>query len=206
MAVHSRITVLVVAAALLGLAAFAPAASAVQLHTSASPTELTGSLVEASVLTIPNAGTIECTGTTETGTVTGTTVSEFETHPSYSGCKAFGYATSHIATQGCNFKVFTIGGSGPTYAASASILCSAGNKIIITPTFFGASICTVTIEGHTPSGGVDLINENFPNWVKVRYTMTGISHSAGCGALAAADGTYVAGSRLSGPNRTIWVQ
>jgi hypothetical protein len=183
-------------------AVIASAAQAEQSYrSSGTPTELSGTQVATNKFHVPGAGTVECTGANFTGTVTGTAVSTLEVHPTYSNCVAFGFAGTHITTTGCNYKFDT----PVANQAAVHVLCTGTNTIKITPTFFGASVCTVEVGSQTPTGVVDLANNAGKTDVLVTSTVTGISHTAGCGASAAADGEYT-GSVTEIGNNSIWVE
>jgi hypothetical protein len=180
----------------------ASAAQAEQSYrSSASPTTLSGSQVAQNKFHVPGAGTVECSGANFKGTVVGTAVSTIEVHPEYSGCVAFGFATTHITTTGCNYKFAT----PIKNQATNQVICSGTSKIKITPTFFGSSVCTVEVGSQTPSGVVDLANNAGKTDVLVTSTVTKISHTAGCGASAAADGEYTGSVTEVGTN-SIWVE
>jgi hypothetical protein len=125
------------------------ASAAVEFNSEAATTNLTGTQTEQNVLTV-TGGTVKCNVATFAGTQSGTTKSELEVEPKYSGCTAFGQA-SHIDTNGCKYKM--------TAAGKVSISCGAGGPIVVTvgtPTVF----CTVKVGAHTPANNdVDYTNE-----------------------------------------------
>jgi hypothetical protein len=201
MRIPARISTLLFVALTMS-AVFVPAAQAEQSYrSSASPTALSGTEVATSRFHFPGAGTWECTGFNLTGTKVGTANSTLELHPSLSGCVAFGFAATHSITTGCNFHF----GTPAKNSAGLEIVCTGTNKIKITPTFFGASVCSLEIGSQTPSGGVDLTNNVGKGDFLITWTLTGISHSAGCGASAGADGEYTGSVTEVGSN-DIWVE
>jgi hypothetical protein len=169
-------------------ALIAPAtASAVEYHSATGPT-ISGSQVGANAFHVPGAGTVECLTATFHNAPPATTAEELTIHPTYSGCKAFGFAITEVITTGCDYTLTKPAGGPTTFTAAMHLACSAGNSIRITPTVFGGSVCTVTVGSQSPSGSVDLANE--AGKVLVTSTLSGISHSAGCGAEPKADGIY----------------
>jgi hypothetical protein len=192
---------LVVVAVLVMSAMVASAASAAnEFHSTGAPTTITGSQVSTNVFHIPGAGTWECTTATFHGTQTGTTITEWTIHPVWSGCKLFGFSTTDMSTTGCDYTI-----TQPSSLKSVThIACSGTNLIKATPTVFGGSVCTLTLGSQSPSGVVDFKNEAGGK-IFVTWTITGISHSAGCGASAASDGTYTGTFLVSGDKGAISV-
>ena len=165
-------------------ASVASVASAAEYHSAGAPTTITGSQSSTNAFHVPGAGTVECTTATFHSAQATTTTKELTVHPTYGGCKAFGFANTHINTAPCNYT-FTEPSGGK---AAVHVACS-GGSISITPTFLGSSVCTMTVGSQTTGGNVDLANQAGGK-VLVTSTVTNIAHSAGCGASAAADGTY----------------
>jgi hypothetical protein len=175
------------------------ASAANEFHSAGTPTTISGSQTSTNAFHVPGAGTVECTTATFHGTQTGTTATELTIHPTYGGCKAFGFATTDVTTTNCNYT-FT----QPSSLKSVThVACAAGSSIRITPTVFGGSVCTVTVGSHTPAGNVSFTNE--AGKVKVTSNVTNITHSAGCGASAASDGTYTGTVTVSGDKGAISV-
>jgi hypothetical protein len=142
-------------------AAGAPVAAATETYTSGVGTGIrtfsSGDKTTNHVFTTPN-GTVVCTNLGFLGETvqTGPTITEITVTPTFSGCSAFGF-TAHVINNGCDF-LFT----APTTVTSsewtihpAHIVPSSGSSCTfsVTPTFFGASVCTQTIPNQTPTGG-----------------------------------------------------
>jgi hypothetical protein len=181
-------------------------------HSSATPTTLSGTIGSTNIFHVPGAGTVECNTASFPGTVVGTTVSEIRVTPVYTGCVAFGFATTDIITTECHYLFTTPTTTGTTSHAPLHVECTGANKIKITPTFFGASVCTVEVGSQTPGGVVDFENKSSSavppvpeSHVLVTSTATGISHTAGCGGSAAADGTYTGSVTVKGGANRVWV-
>lgn len=157
-----------VGVALIAVAAFAAiaaqSASAKPLTITASPLPervyFTGHQSTEHVFTTPS-GTVKCTTATFTGNQAleaGGAVNELTVTPAYSGCTAFGFATSHVKTNGCTYTFTTPkqnGGAGQVTwdPSQVHILCPAGKTIEITPTTFGVSACTQFVGEQTPTAG-----------------------------------------------------
>jgi len=149
-------------------------ASAAQFTASATGT-LSGKALETQTFTT-NGGTVNCSTAATSGAVEKTADTQQHVTVTYSGCNAFGFATVHITPA--------------TYQFTSNGQVHIKNTISITPTLFGASLCTTTVTPQTV-GTVDFANSGASN-VKVTPTVTGIAyHSTGgsCGA-AGVNGTY----------------
>lgn len=101
---------------------------------------------------------VECTHALYKGsaTVVSGAVNEITLTPEYTGCKAFGFATADVKHNGCTYTLTTptkIVGGVTWHPSQIHVICPAGKKIEITPTSFGASVCTVSIGEQTPTAG-----------------------------------------------------
>jgi hypothetical protein len=182
----------------------ASAASAVEYHASAEPTSLSSEQIVVNVFHVPGAGSVTCTEANFTGTISSKTVKTLKVHPIYGGCHGFGFTTD-ITTAACDFEFTQPTGVGPVYAATVHVVCGGTSKIKITPTFFGSSVCTIEVGSQTPAGGVDIENKETESHVLVTSTVTGISHTAGCGATAGSNGEYTGSVTEKGGANKIWV-
>jgi hypothetical protein len=170
-------------------------------HASGAPTTLSGSQVAQTKLHIPGSGSVECSGVNLKGTLSTTTASIIELHPEFSGCVAFGFATSHVTTTGCNFLF----GTPIKNQTAMAFSCSGANKIKVTPTFFGASVCSVEFGTQQPTGVVDLANNAGKTDILITATLTKIAHTSGCGASNATDGEMTGSITEVGTNN-FWVE
>jgi hypothetical protein len=179
------------------VASVASASSNPTYRTAGAPATITGVQAGVNVFHVPGAGTYECTSRTFHGAMSQVSEHQLKVHQTITGCKAFGFSNAHVNTTGCDY-VFTTPttGAGGTYHAQRHLVCSAGNSIKITPTVFGASVCSMEIGSHTAGGVADLKNE--AGKVRFTWTLTNISHSAGCGAAAAADATLTGEALFAG--------
>lgn len=93
------------------------------------------------------------------GTAASGVVNEVTLTPEYKECTAFGFATAHITTTGCTYTLTTataVSAGVVTWGGAAGqihVVCTAGNAIKVTPTSFGVSVCTQSIEEQTPTSG-----------------------------------------------------
>jgi hypothetical protein len=186
------------------------AASAVEFKSESSPTVLTGEQKEGTneVFTTMG-GTVTCENVTYVGSMSGTSSTELEVAPTYSGCTAFGFSTL-IHVNGCKFKFTVVG--------SVHIVCPTGKAIEIT-----APGCTITVPTQTPTGGA--INYlNLGTWtgrvlefIKLLTGIHYIEHNKGifptCSnpEVTTTDGTYSGESIIKGENESgvqhgIWVE
>jgi len=154
-------------------------------------------------------GSITCTEAvfTGSGAVAGGAVNEQTVTPSYptttiggaSNCTAFGFAGAHINNNGCTYTFTTpvsIGVGEVTWTPNGTVdpsgentgsphlVCPTGKSIEITPTFFGASVCTQFVGAQTPTGG-HVVGKNVagssPMDIKLEITLKEI-HYTGTGS------------------------
>ncbi len=135
---------------------------------------------------------------------TGPTIEEITLTPSFSGCTAFGF-TAHVSNNSCDF-LFT----APTTVTAnewtihpAHIVPSSGSScnFTVTPTFFGASVCTQTIPNQTATSG-HIIGKNSAAEVSpmdgtLESTITGI-HYTGTGGVCGDASTHTDGGYTGG--------
>jgi len=135
----------------------------------------------------------------------GATINELTVNVTYSGCSAFGFASTDIKTNGCVFTYTTptsVGEGVVTWdAAGVHLVCPEGKKIDVTPTTFGVSVCTQSVGSQTPTGG-HVTGRNVagtsPMEGTLEATLTGI-HFTGTGGACGTGGTnaeYTGNSRL----------
>ena len=147
-----------------------------------------------------SAGNVTCAQasfSTSKAVEAGGAVRELTVTPSYptektgggNNCVAFGFANAHVKTNECTYTFTTptsLGGGQVTWSGSTQIhlVCPTGKVIEITPTSFGVSVCTETIEPQTPTSG-HVVGKNIagssPMEVTLEITLTGI-HYIGHGA------------------------
>jgi hypothetical protein len=135
-----------------------------------------------------NHGEVSCTTTTlaaKQATETGGVVSEITFTPTYSGCTAFGFATTDIKPNGCTYTFdspTSLGGGQVTWSGASQIhlVCPTGKAIEVTPTSFGVSVCTQSLPPQTPTGG-HIVGKNVtgssPMDVTLEITLTGIHYT-----------------------------
>lgn len=135
----------------------------------------------------------------------GSSVNELTVGVTYSGCTAFGFASTDIKMNGCAFTYTT-----PTSVetgvvkwdpSQVHLTCPAGQKIEVTPTTFGFSVCTQSVAEQTPTGG-SVMGRNVAGTSPMEGTLeaklTGI-HYTGTGGACGSSGTnaeYVGNSRV----------
>ena len=162
-------------------------------------------------------GSVSCTEASFLGSGavgTGGAVNELTVAPNYptekagggNNCTAFGFAGAHIKTNECTYTFTTptsVKAGEARYEPSAfHIVCPTGKSIEITPTAFGASVCTQTINAQTPTFGhiylrAILLGATwgifFEFTIQIHYTGTGSS----CGnSETHSDMTYTGNSQV----------
>ena len=171
-------------------------------------TFLTGETTTAHKWLTPN-GTVSCTTVSFSGSVTGPEQTSLNLAPSYSGCSAFGFATAHIAVNGCTYRFeapTTEPSAGSYTGAPFQIICPAGKEIEITPTTFGVSACTQKIPEQTPTKGHVVYANNSELGAQMDYSATPTVeavHYTGTGGLCGksethSDATYSGQTTLKG--------
>ncbi len=121
---------------------------------------------------------------------TGATINELTVTPSYptekagggNNCTAFGFANTHINMNGCTFTFTTptsIGIGVVTWGTSQiHLVCpevgGVKQKVAITPTSFGVSVCTQNLAEQTPTVVKDAEGKEIPNHV-IGRNVTGSS-------------------------------
>lgn len=138
---------------------------------------------------------------------------ELTFEPVYTECSAFGFATAHITNHKCHYTFTTptdIAGQPtkhtihPPHVGGTTVEAC---KITITPTTFGASVCTQTVEAQTPTGG-HLIATNIPEaggvpgYVTAETTITGIHYTSSGGACGSSGVTHTEGTYSGNTNVT----
>jgi len=115
-------------------------------------------------------GSVTCTEAIFTGSgAVGTSgaVAEQTINSVYNKCSAFGFAEAHVKTNGCTYTFTTptkvsagvvtwdpsTNSLGEPTEAQLHLVCDTGKSIEITPTFFGASVCTEFVGSQTPTMG-----------------------------------------------------
>jgi hypothetical protein len=167
--------------AVLALSAIGAANASAASFTASATGSLSGANTEDNVFTT-NGGQVICKNAATSGTIAKTTDTQQHVTVKYSTCTAFGFANVDISDA---TYLFTAGTGKNVHVQ---------NTITITPTFFGSSICTVTV-GPQTVGTVDYSNAS-ASTVKVTPTVTGITYTSTGGACgdSGANGTYTGAS------------
>jgi hypothetical protein len=171
--------------AVFALSAIGAASASAHAEFTASATgSLAGSAVEPNVFTT-SGGTVTCNNAATSGTIAETAATAQHVTVKYSSCTAFGFVNTHI--------------SDATYlfTAATGTNVHVQNQIKITPTTFGFSACTVTVNPQTV-GTVDYANSGANN-VRVTPTVTGIAYTSTGGICGPSgnNGTYSGASEIS---------
>jgi hypothetical protein len=174
--------------------------------------ELTGTKITNHVF--KNAGgEVTCSTISFSGSATGPEQTQQTSIPSYSGCSAFGFAEAHVKMNGCDY-LFTAPTTEPEAGKYTGepphficpVVGGVKQKAEITPTFFGASVCTQFIPEQTPTGGHVIYSNSGTAGtgmdVVVKSATTGI-HYTGTGSSCGnsethSDGEYTGETTLRG--------
>ena len=122
-------------------------------------------------------------------------MNELTASTSFSGCTAFGFASADIKTNGCT-ETFTTAtkikvGEVTWGKEQVHLVCPGSNKIEITPTSFGVSVCTQSIAAQTHGPHIIATNTGGSGNtmdVTLDYTFTEISYT-GTGGACGTSGT-----------------
>lgn len=194
--------------AALALSAVVASGASAKHHFAApnAPTDGTGSQTTQNIFTT-SGGEVKCNTATFSGTQGAIRSSSVSVTPAYSGCTAFGFATTHVKMNGCTYEFTTptvnLGG-GQFTGEPPHVRCPAGAQIEITPTFFG-SVCTVKVPPQTPTSGHVLYQNqgvDATRDVLVTSGVTGIHYTVQpggtlCGA-SGTNGSYTGSVTLRG--------
>jgi hypothetical protein len=199
-------------------AVVASAASATVFRSESTPTVLTGTQ-KAGTNDVFNTmgGTVTCENATYVGSVSGTSSTEAEVEPTYSGCTAFGFANVTIDVNKCKYK-FTAGSiiSG-NFEGSVHIVCPEKPIEVTAPG------CTITVATQTPTGGTITytnLGSGTTRELGVDVALTGIHYiednkglfpTCSSPGVTTTDGTYRGESIVKGENEAaeqhgIWVE
>jgi hypothetical protein len=173
---------LVVLVAVVALCAVGVANASAAEFTASATGEIEGHATANQVFTT-NGGTVTCTKAAITGKIEKTADTQQAAIVNLSGCTAFGFATVDISSEKYLFTAF-----GPVHILET---------ITVTPTLFGASLCTMTIPKQTVSA-VDFANSGIAN-ITENPTITGIVYTStggSCGS-SGSNGTYTGSSEIN---------
>jgi len=183
---------LAVAALALTAVAASAAQAAPEFHvesaSSATPATITGEQVGTQKFTT-NAGTVECSTATFKGSTTVTTTTTQSLLPSYSGCKAFGFLTSTVTPNGCEYKFHLTAGGVSPYPATVDVVCPSGKVIEVTTAF---TSCKITVGSQNGLSGVSITNEGSKTTrdLKVSLEVTGVTYTQTGANCAGGEGTF----------------
>jgi len=168
---------------------------------------LTTDIITNHKFTTPS-GSVTCTHVTFSGTQTGPNSTQLTIVPIYTGCTAFGFATAHVKMNECDylFTEPTSVGANLWTIHPPHIQCPEGKAIEITPTAFGASVCTQKIAAQTPTNGHIMASNNALGGnemdVVLETTIEGIHYTGNGGACGNgethSDATYTGKDTVTG--------
>lgn len=133
------------------------------------PTTFEGTNTAGSEVLATEGGKMEC-AVKVSGTVTEASQT-FELHPTYTGCKSFGFLSATVNTEGCNYlyHITTRTGEGK-FQAHTDIACPAGQSIKLS-----SSTCKIEFKGQT--GLTTVYFENSSGDLKVLANLGGIAYT-----------------------------
>jgi hypothetical protein len=177
--------------------------AAVEFHSEIAATTLKGEQVGTNVFHAGAGHDVECTTAKYEGTTTAVTQASVEVRPTFSGCRAFGFATTDVNTNSCTLWIVAATLKGFYQNSTHTGVCPA---IVLTPTFLGSSVCTVNVKPGTTEYNLDVTNEGSSTTrdVKVTSTATGVPYEevsgGGCGVGSGTNGELTGSVTTKGFN------
>jgi hypothetical protein len=150
--------------AVLAMSAVVASAASAQFTANAYPTTGTATSALGNDVFTVDGSSVECAGHFE-GTLKEASTTLTVT-PTYSNCKAFGFASATVAMNGCDYLFHDVGSNT---AGQVSVHCPAGKNIVIT-----AGNCVVDVGTQTPPLKTVTYGNAHPN-VTVKANVTGIT-------------------------------
>jgi hypothetical protein len=194
---------MVLAAFLLVAVGAAPASALKEIRTAEAPRIITGAQnAEAPFVFKGAAGEMKCTTASIEGTMLKTDQPSLKVVPVFSGCSVAGFKAD-VTTTGCSFVytyeeiVVKTEKTGDTHTPGPMhIVCDAGKQILVTPTFLGASVCTLEVPAQTPTEPeVDHKVHGMPSEVMVTYKVKQLQYTVkGGGATCGGEGLHKDGA------------
>ena len=154
-------------------AVVASAASAANYTASTYPTTGTATSAKGNDTFITEAGTVECASHFE-GTLTAAS-STLTVTPTYTSCKAFGFLSAKVVTNGCDYLFAGPSGSADAWSATVNVVCPESKTFVITAPET-SPVCTATVGPQGPRSKVDLLNNTGSGDVNVQATVEGIDY------------------------------
>jgi hypothetical protein len=145
------LTVALFAVLALSVVSVASASAAVEFRAEASPVVVKAKSTETHVFNI--GGTkVECSEASFESAATAVPTTKVVVSATYTGCKAFGFASATVKMNKCQYE-FVLKNEGPPFKANVNIVnCEAGKSIEIT-----ASTCTVKVAGAPSNQNLALV-------------------------------------------------
>ncbi len=167
--------VMAVAALALTAVAASAAQAAPEFHVESAPATITGEQIGTQVFTT-TAGKVECSTATFKGSTAVTATTSQLLAPTYSGCRAFGFLSANVATNGCEYNFHLTAGGVSPFPATVDIVCPAGKEITVTTSF---SSCVIHVPAQTGLGGITITNTGTKTTrdLDVKLAITGIKYS-----------------------------
>lgn len=116
-------------------------------------------------------------------------------------CTAFGFMTSSLSWNGCNYLLHVGSGSGDEFTGTIDFVCPEGQKVVIT-----AGNCEIQIGAQSGLPGVSYENLTIEKKLRIVFDVKGITYTktkdgAFCplnGTGVATNGVLVGGTKVSG--------
>jgi hypothetical protein len=138
------------------------------------PSTLTGGQNLAYNMFVLQAGSVECGKATVSGQLAAAS-DTITLSPTYSECKAFGFSSATVATNGCTYTVALAGTkSGNEYPGSMGISCPVGKAIEVT-----AGNCTAAIGAQSSLSSLAAVNDTVstPQRAEVKFSVKNLKYT-----------------------------
>jgi hypothetical protein len=129
--------------------------------------ELTSEQIEGNAIFTVDGSSVECNSVNTSGTgKDGETTAKM--HPTYEGCKAFGFVSATVSTTGCNLEAMaTEETSAGVFAGELKLVCETGKQITI-----NAGTCSASIGSQTITKGTQATNVTAEGKMQVKLDST----------------------------------
>lgn len=171
--------------AALAIGSVVPAAASAQsfIFSSDSSSTAIGGTGEGSNVLTANAGTLNCSEVSYTGSQSGTEASELNVTPTYSSCTFAGISGATVTMNGCSYRFNAGTIESGSYNGSMDIVCPGEAKITAVAKIAGVTKCTATIPAQT--GLKSVVYKNVGEGARdltISSNLTGIKYSQTAGS------------------------
>jgi hypothetical protein len=154
------------------VAAFASSAEASKFTAEKYPAAISGTQVGSHVFSVEDNLKVECLRANFSGSLAEAS-STATISPTYTECRAFGFLSSTVAFNGCDY-LFHAGEevAADVHSGTVDVVCPAGKSIVI-----AAGTCEVSIPGQAGLGSSNIENNTNPMDATATGSLTGLGYT-----------------------------